>query len=563
MLNGFKKKRKVFWSLVAMGLSFHICDDHYGIHAQPIKFQNQEHQTFFDCYQTEEGECSDKESETEFHQSGHLEDSVFFNKIQKIEVLGNSVLSDLALSEITTSFIGKEASIENLLEIRTQITRLYTSKGYTTSAAFIPSAQDISQGTVKVQVVEGKVEEIIVEGLNRLNKGYVLSRLPLEVPFNVAQWLEALQILQADRLLEEVKAELGSGTAPGLNILTVKVKEADSFTVQLGSDNNRTPSVGSNRRGIVLSESNLFGNGEELSASYFNSEGSNSGYVGLTIPITQDGTLRVESGLTDNKIVERPFDVLDLNTESRYYQVFLRQPVLKSPYDEVGLGLIFSRIESESYLDGFRFPLSRGASERGETRINAMRLVQDWTSNSNEQIIFLRSQLSFGLNLDGTSDFEPDSEFFHWNLQGQYLRQLAPDTLFILRGELQQSDQELLPDEQFRAGGGATVRGYREDFILSDNGLWAMAEVQVPVLKITNWNAVVQIAPFISHGRGWNNDDFPLDPDSITSVGVGVRWVQPNFGASLYWGIPLTTINEEKRTLQENGIYFNLRWNPF
>ncbi len=149
----------------------------------------------------------------------------------------------------------------------------------------------------------------------------------------------------------------------------------------------------------------------------------------------------------------------------------------------MGLGLIFSRIESESYLDGFPFPLSRGASERGETRINAVRFVQDWTSKTNEQIIFLRSQLSFGLNLDATSDFEPDSEFFHWNLQGQYLRQLAPDTLFILRGQLQQSDQALFPDEQFRAGGGATVRGYREDFILSDNGLWATAEVQVPVLK--------------------------------------------------------------------------------
>ncbi|MGK7885849.1 MAG: ShlB/FhaC/HecB family hemolysin secretion/activation protein, partial [Crocosphaera sp.] len=245
-------------------------------------------------------------------------------------------------------------------------------------------------------------------------------------------------------------------------------------TVQLGSDNNRTPSVGSNRRGIFLSEKNLFGNGEQLEASYFNSEGSNSGYVGLTIPITQDGTLRVESGLTDNKIVERPFDVLDLNTESRYYQVFLRQPVLKSPYDEVGLGLIFSRIESESYLDGFRFPLSRGASERGETRINAVRLVQDWTSNRNEQIIFLRSQLSFGLNLDGTSDFEPDSEFFHWNLQGQYLRQLAPDTLFIVRGELQQSDQELFPDEQFRAGGGATVRAHGKilSCLIMDCGLW-------------------------------------------------------------------------------------------
>lgn len=552
MLKIYKKNKKLFFLLVTIGLSFQIGDGNYKVYGEEL--ENEFDNPVFNCNNIEKAVFPNTETSSK-------EDSASLTKIQKIEVVGSSVLPEDDIFQITSCFKGKEASIDNLLEIRTQITRLYVEKGYTTSAAFIPKGQDISQGRIKVQVVEGKIEEVVVKGLNRLNKSYVISRLPLDPPFNANDLDEAVKILQLDPLIQEIKADLATGTAPGLTVATIQVKEADSFILQLGTDNNRSPSVGSQRRGLILSENNLFGNGEQIEASYFNSEGSNSGYARLSIPITQSGTtIGIEAGITDNEIVESPFEILNLDTESRYYQVVTRHPVLKSLYDEVGLGVMFSRIENDTYLDGFRFPLSRGANERGETEISALRFFQDWIRRNNDQILFLRSQFSFGLN--GKATIEPDSEFFSWNLQGQYLYQLAPDTVFVLRGELQQSDQPLLSDEQFRAGGGFSVRGYREDFLLSDNGFWALAEIQVPVLRISDWNAVVQLAPFVSHGVGWNNDRFPLDPSSITSVGLGLRWQQPWFGASLYWGIPLTDINSERRTLQENGIYFNLRLTP-
>ena len=547
MLNKFKTNKKLFFLLATMGISFHIGAENYQVYGK----ENPTNPAF-NCNNIENFLLNTENSES------NRQDSASLTKIQKIELLGSSVLKNEDISQVTSCFEGKEASIDNLIKIRTEITRLYIEKGYMTSAAFIPKGQDISQGTITVQVVEGEIEEVVVKGLNRLNKGYVISRLPLDRPFNSNKLDEAVKILQLDPLIKQIKADIATGTAPGQSVATIEVQEEDSFILQLGTDNNRSPSVGSQRRGLILRENNLFGNGEQIEASFFNSEGSNSGYARFSIPITQSGTtIGIEAGITDNEIVERPFEVLNLDTESRYYPVFMRHPVFKSLYDEVGLGVMFSRIENGTYLDGFRFPLSRGANERGETEISALRFFQDWISRSNKQILFLRSQFSFGLN--GKATIEPDSEFFSWNLQGQYLHQLAPDTVFVFRGEVQQSDQPLLSDEQFRAGGGSSVRGYREDFLLSDNGLWVLAEIQIRVWRNPDWDAVVQLAPFVSHGVGWNNDRVPLAPGSITSVGLGVIWQQPSVGASLYWGVRLNDSNRERRTLQENGIYFNLR----
>lgn len=561
MKKTLNQSQKIFSSIITLGIGFHIVCGNYAVYGQEIQNDGS-----FSLSNSIEKDKSLKVSIDLENRNNHFDDndSLISSKIQQIEVLGNSVFLKQDLSPIIAEFMGLESSVENLLKLRAEITRLYTKKGYSTSAAFIPKEQDISQGKIKVQVVEGTLEDIIVEGLGRVDKGYIVERLQLSVPLNIYDLRDRLQILQTDPLIEDISAELVTGTAPGLNVLKVQVAEADTFTAQLGSDNNRSPSVGSQRRGLLLTEANLFGNGEQLEASYFNSEGSNSGYLGLSVPLNSNyGTLKVEAGLTFNEVVERPFNLLDLETESRYYQLTFRQPVIKSPFEELALGGTVSRIESEGYLDGFRFPISRGANEDGEVRISAIRFFQEWLRRSNNQFFSLRSQLSFGIDLDNASSLEPNSEFFHWNIQGQYLRQLAPETLLILRGYLQQADQPLLPDEQFRIGGANSVRGYREDFVLSDSGFWASAEVRVPVLRIPDWGAVVQFAPFIDYGIGWNDNEFPLDPSSITSVGLGLRWQQRNFGVDFYWGIPLTTIKEEKRTLQENGLYFNFRWNAF
>ncbi|NES18658.1 MAG: ShlB/FhaC/HecB family hemolysin secretion/activation protein, partial [Symploca sp. SIO3E6] len=118
-------------------------------------------------------------------------------KVERVEVLGSTVFAPTELAAAVAEFMGKEATFEELLEIRTVIAKLYTDNGYTTSGAFLPP-QDLTDGVVIVQVVEGAIEQIEIEGLKHLNEGYVRSRLGLaaQPPINLQRLEEALQLLQ-------------------------------------------------------------------------------------------------------------------------------------------------------------------------------------------------------------------------------------------------------------------------------------------------------------------------------------------------------------------------------
>ena len=177
-----------------------------------------------------------------------------------------------------------------------------------------------------------------------------------------------------------------------------------------------------------------------------------------------------------------------------------------------------------------------------------------------------RSQFNLGVGaIDATVNAEqPDSRFLSWQGQAQWVRLLAPETLLLLRGNVQLSTTSLVPLEQFTLGGLQSVRGYRQDLLLTDNGAFASAEVRLPVLRISDWNAVLQVAPFVDVGSTWNAGREAPDRNSLASVGLGLVWQQSDrFTARLDYGIPLISVSSTERTWQENGLYFSVFYNPF
>ena len=91
------------------------------------------------------------------------------------------------------------------------------------------------------------------------------------------------------------------------------------------------------------------------------------------------------------------------------------------------------------------------------------------------------------------------------------------------------------------------------------------AEVRLPILRARQVGGVLQIIPFIDFGTGWNNGDLPNpDPNVLAGVGAGLRWqMGDSLNARFDWGIPLTDMNIEERTLQEQGLYFSVNYELF
>jgi hemolysin activation/secretion protein len=486
------------------------------------------------------------------------------------KVEGSTVFSPAELEAVTRPFVG-QVSFAQLLQARSAVTKLYTDRGYITSGAYIPP-QTLQGGIVTIQVIEGRLEDINVTGTRRLNPGYVRSRLELAAspPLNVNRLLQGLQLLQLDPLIRTLSADLEAGTRPGTSLLQVEVAEANTFNAELRLDNGRSPSVGTFRRQVQLTEANLFGQGDGISVSYANTDGSNQIDASYTYPLNpRDGTLRLSYGNTWSNVIEPPFDTLDISANSRYYELTYRQPLYRTPNDEFALGITASRQESQTRLgiDNIGpFPLSPGADSRGRTRISAIRFFQEWTQRSSRQVLAARSQFSLGLDLlDSTVNNDaPDSRFFSWRGQAQWVRLLAPETLLLVRADMQLTGDSLVPLEQFGLGGQESVRGYRQDALLTDNGFLASAELRLPIVNDRRSQNVLQIVPFIDVGTAWNVQAANPDPSTLVGLGVGLLWRQGDrLSARLDWGIPLISIDSRDRTWQENGVYFSISYSLF
>ncbi len=495
-------------------------------------------------------------------------------EVKGYTVEGSTVFDKAELDEVTAPFVGS-MTFAQLLQARSAITQLYVDKGYVTSGAYIPP-QTLKDGIVTVQVLEGTLEDIKISGNNHLKTYYVRDRLALAgaQPLNVNQLLEGLKLLQLDPLISTISADLQAGIQPGTSLLEVEVTEADPFSTTLSIDNARSPSVGTFRRKIQFNHDNLIGLGDGLTLAYSNTDGSNSLDVAYDVPFNAtNGTVRFAYGRTRSNVIEDPFTPLDISAKSKYYELTVRQPVERTATREIALGLTFSRQESQTEL-GFAdigpFPLSPGANDDGETKISALRFFQEWSDRNSKQVLAARSQFSLGVpwfqanDNEDSPDNAPDSRFFSWRAQGQWVRLLAPEMLLLMRGDVQISDRNLVPLEQFGIGGSNSVRGYRQDATLTDSGVQLTTELRVPIARIPKINGVLQLAPFIDVGRGWNNRDPQPETKTLLGTGLGLLWRHGNnFSARLDWGYPLIERADDRSNWQENGIYFSVDYTPF
>lgn len=494
--------------------------------------------------------------------------------VLRFEFEGNTAFSNEELAVVTAPFTNKPIGFAQLLQAEAEVTKLYTSAGYINSGAIIPAGQVFPPdgAVVKIKVIEGGIEEIQVTMEGRLRSDYVRSRLAIATtkPLNQNLLLEALQLLQLNPLIQNISAELSPGTSPELSILSVKIQEADTFNIDLFVNNGRVPSIGSFERGVRLNQANLTGFGDRFSVEYANTDGSNAVYVDYTLPINPyNGTIKFSGRGTATEVIEPPFDRLDIEGDSLYLDLSFRQPIIETPTQELALGITFSRQESKTNILGVGFPLSPGADDNGETRLSVLRFSQEWTQRGSQDVLAFRSQFSLGVGaFNATINNEPpDGRFFEWQGQGQYVRSLAPNTLLVLRSSLQLTTQPLVPLEQFTLGGLYSVRGYRQDQFLTDNGVFASAEIRLPILRVDEVEGLLQIAPFVDFGVAWNDDENQIltpAPNTLVGVGLGLQWqMGDNFSARFDWGIPLVDVDSRDRTLQEQGLYFSVNYSFF
>ena len=486
---------------------------------------------------------------------------------------GNTAFSDEALAGQLEPFLNRRLSDAELEETRRALTLHYINNGYINSGAVLPD-QTIGDGIITFRIIEGNLSEIVINGNGRLNTNYIESRVrkATATPLNIVDLRDQLELLRQDTNIARVNAELKPGVLPGESYLDVSLDEQDPFRLALQFSNDRAASLGAERLELLATHTNLTGNGDSLHFEYsitkhgiddLDFADDDEYALSYALPLNEDDvTLILNYNKSDTLIIEEPFNLLNITSESERFGVTLRVPVYKTTHSEFAVSFTGDRQTNRTFLSGGLFELTAG-SRGGLSKVAAFRIGQEWVSRSQDRAVAFRSTFSFGLDtLDSTQSANKngaDSRFVAWLGQLQYVKRLGEEnSLLVFRVSGQLSDDSLISMEKFSVGGVDTVRGYRQNQVVRDKGIIASIETRIPLIHDTTGNGVFYIVPFFDIGVGVNHNSATPSQD-LASAGVGFLLNLDNrLDAQLYWGHPFRDFDNSNDDLQDAGIHFKI-----
>ncbi len=493
--------------------------------------------------------------------------------VQGYRIEGGTVFTSEELEAALEPWLGRQIGSQDLIDIRNALTRLYVDAGYVNSGAVIPD-QDLADGHVEIVIVEGALTRVDVTETRHYRPWVLADRVSAQVgvPLRVQDVERALRFLQQDPRIEEVHARLAPGERAGEAVLSLRVQEARPYRVSLEASNYAPVAFGSYRGRVILAHRNLLGLGDTLETR-FRFSGSLFRFAGeYRIPVTRWGTeLLFRGEYSRSEVIEGVFDGLNIDTEYVSARIGIEHPIYRSERNTLKLGFVGEWRRSDTELAGSSFSFPESGAVDGVTTVSMLRFLADFVHRERSQVIAARSLLTVGLSVlgarsSGTSLVGkfPDGEFVAWLGQFQWARRFDFMRLqAIFRTDVQLTNDPVPTLEQLTVGGHLTVRGYRENQLVRDQGVISSLELRVPL-----WHRerpILELAPFADIGWSDNRKRSNPDPDFLASVGVGLRWsITPKLRAQAYWGHQLKDVdNPTDDDPQDDGFQFGVTWDAF
>jgi hemolysin activation/secretion protein len=521
--------------------------------------------------------------------------------VNSVVLAGATIFSQAELDEIFAPYLNREVSMEELQDLRLDLSRLYLSRGYVNSGVIIPD-QKIEGGHIELQAIEGSLAGIEIIGDPKLADRYIRGRLARSIgePLNIQDVKDALQNLQRDRNVAWVDARLVPGDQLGSGLLRIEVEEPERFDIGLSADNHHSASTGAERGRLSLQARNLSGYGDVTRVTGSLSEGTNEYTAFFEVPFTKyDTKFQTYYSTSDSDIIESSFKELDIKSQTDTMGVTFTQPIIDGLKNSFSATAGMEVKSSETTLLGEEFSFSPGAQNgKADTAVSLLGL--DWINRGDSHVAALRGTYRKGLDAFDATIFDPqtplealtnptgaDGKFDVFVAQGLYIKRLNSFSFMknlndraqlVLRGTAQISLDPLMSLEKLAIGGANTVRGYPENLLVRDNGAAATFELQFPVSGYSGqpgWSNII-LAQFVDFGAAWDKTDVDLlssirdtdDTRYLIGAGLGVIW-EPLAGlqAQVFWSFdakdnfdgddPRDSESRDK-DLQDDGIHFSV-----
>ncbi len=468
--------------------------------------------------------------------------------LNKVILTGNTVFTNDELQSVFSSSLHKSISVAELQALIQQITVRYRDKGYILSRAILPP-QEIKNGIVKVEIIEGFISSVSVTG-----KPGGAKKLIEEYGQQIAQSKPLqLSVMQREILLAN---DLPGITVKAIILPSKTIQDAAELilvvdhkllSASIEQNDYGTRFLGPIQNSLSIAANSIFVGGDSTGGNatvttrvnelqYYNlyhMQPLNSKGLNLTIGTSYTAT-QPEFLLTPVEIVGMSASVygnltyalirsreknLWLHTAANYQNVtstILGFPLYQDRVRSLAVGAAYDTTDRWNGSDNLGFDVIHGfpilgaqmhaEQSRPEGRAQYTRLTAYFTRLQQPLYKFISLYTSFS---------------------GQY------------------SFQPLLATEQFAIGGPIYGRGYGPSEIVGDEGLAGKIELRID--KQPGWYLLQALEYYVFYDAGviWNRDTLNTTPrQDLTSTGAGIRFVfTPQVYGEFYIAKPLSLKN--------------------
>lgn len=485
--------------------------------------------------------------------------------VKAIHVAGITVFTATELESVVAYLVGGEHTLAELNEGASRITAYYHERGYVVARAYLPP-QQIKDGTVLINVLEGYIGKQIINNQSRLSDQSVNSYLIS------AQSGDVLQAAPVDRQLYLLNETPGVGVAravlqPGASVGTADIvfdlTSSALYIANITVDNYGNYYTGENRLGAELAINSPLKIGDQLTLRALGSDRNLAyEYVAYQVPVPVGGSgLRLGMAYFDTRY--HLYSETDILLQQTYgtansISLFAVYPFVRTPANSLSGTLI---LESKQLLDTLVY-----------TRDKRVRLVTLGLNGKHQDTLGEAGITSFDLSLakgrlsmdddtltfDIPMDFGPDTNgaFTRLSYNFSRLQRLTENDSFSVALSGQFSSKNLNSSEKFSLGGADAVRAYPQGEANGDVGWMTNLELH------HNFSTTLQGVLFYDAGSVKINKFQYLvgsdNSDHITGAGVGANanLIGGQFKAALAWRTSSNLPTAEPDTLKRNPRFW-------
>lgn len=458
------------------------------------------------------------------------EDSTPF-AVTQLQLDGNTTFDSATLHALVADGEGKTQTLTQLNALAQQITDYYHAHGYPLARAIVP-AQALNGGTVRLQIIEARYDQIDLANRSHVGDGLLRATLaPLRSGEPVTQATLDTHLLLLDDLPGvNPHATLRPGAQAGTSTLDVHADAGPALQGQVVADTAGGRYTGRLRVGAYLDLNNPLRHGDQLSLGALTSgHGMNYGRLGYQFTLNGHGTRLGAAYSMLAYALGGPLDALDAHGTARVASAWLAQPLVRTRNSRLDVRLQFDRKKLRDRID--RTALRNDRHSNHWTASVVSQHGDHWAGGglTNASLSVGHGRLGFDEAAAQAADAataRTRGSYTHWNASLARLQNLASATRLYVSLSGQHSNRNLDSSEQFLLGGPNSVRGYDVASIAGASGWLGTVELRHDL----PWDCAghCEGSLFADHGNlRINADSWTSGPNRahLSSVGVGFHWI--------------------------------------